>query len=334
MKLSYRTRLALKRIGKCLLILAVIGVIVYALWFAWLDRFVVYSREKGAQLDFSYSITDRTGVVAEKPEEKPPASIFYNDGQLEPESKELTKINGYYVTDVQLQEDFEGVLAKLEQLPMGTAVMVDVKNMYGNFFYSSTVSEHRSSIIDPADMDRFITTINNGNLYTIAHLPAFRDMKYGMENIMQTLQDKYGYGWYDYYGCYWLVPNKTAVQEYVTQIALELRGLGFREVVFYDFCFPDTDKVVFNGDRKQILYDAAQTIVKTCATDNFTVSFEDGGFGIPEGRCRIYGIDVAAANIDSFVQSFERENAEVSFVFLTEMHDTRYEQYSVLRPLK
>ncbi len=334
MKLSYRTRCALKRVGQVALIVLIVGALAYGIWFTWLDRFVVYSRDWGAQLDFSFNITDAEGIVAEKPEEKPPVSIFYNDGQLEVESEELTKLKGYYVTEEQLAKDMDGVLAKLRELPKGTAVMVDVKNMYGNFFYSSSVRDHRNSRIDPEAMDQFIETINSGNLYTIAHLPAFRDMKYGTENIMQTLQDKQGYGWYDFYGCYWLVPTKTAVQEFVTQIALELRGLGFREVVFYDFCFPDTDKIVFNGDRKQALYDAAQTIVKTCATDRFTVSFEDGGFGIPEGRCRIYGLDVAAANVESYVQKFERENAEVSFVFMTEMHDTRYEQYGVLRPLK
>lgn len=338
MRLSYRMRCALKRTGQVLLVLLVIAVIAYALWFTWLDRFVVYSRELGAQLDFSSSITDKTGVVAEKPEEKPPVSIFYNDGQLEVESGDLTQIKGYYLTNADMQRylknDPEGLIAKLQELPKGTAIMIDVKDMYGNFFYSSSISENRNSNVDPEVMDRLIETINNGNLYTIAHLPAFRDMKYGIANIMQTLQDKNGYGWYDYYGCYWLVPSYNSVRDYVTQIALELRSLGFREVVFYDFCFPDTDKVVYKGDRKQVLYDAAQYVVKTCASDTFTVSFEDKGFGIPEGRCRIYGLDVAASNIESYVEKFDRENADVSFVFMTELHDTRYEQYSVLRPFK
>ncbi len=334
MKLSYRTRCALKRLGKILLVLIAVAILAYVLWLAWLERFIVYSREEGAKLDFSYSITDRTGIVAQKPADKMQISVIYNDGQLEVETEELKKIQGYYVTSTQLQKDPEGVLAKLQELPKGTAVMIDVKDMYGNFFYSSAISENRSSSIDPEVMDRFIETINGGNLYTIAHLPAFRDMKYGMKNIMSTLQDKYGYGYYDFYGCYWLVPSKTSVQEYVTQIALELRGLGFREVVFYDFCFPDTDSIVYSGDKKQALFDAAQLIVKTCATDRFTVSFEDKGFGIPEGRCRIYGLDVPASNVESYVEKFERENPEASFVFMTEMHDTRYEKYGVLRPLK
>ncbi len=110
--------------------------------------------------------------------------------------------------------------------------------------------------------------------------------------------------------------------------------MGFREVVFTDYRFPDTDAIAFNGDKKQTLYDVAQTIVKTCTTDSFAVSFEDGGFGIPEGRTRIYAQAIAAEGVESYVEKFGRENAEVSFVFMTEMHDTRYEQYGVLRPFK
>lgn len=333
MKLSYRTRCALKRVGKTALFLLVVGILAYGLWLTWLDRFVVYSREEGASLDFSFSIADRVGIAAQKPEEQPPVSVFYNDGQYETEGEELSKLKGYYVTSSQLEQDLEGVLAKLQDLPKGTAVMIDVKSPRGNIFYSSRIRENRATYIDPEAMDRLIETINNGNLYTIARLPAFKDRAYGVDNPNQTLKDKSGYGWPDN-GYYWISPANTQVQEYVTQLALELRGLGFREVVFTEFRFPDTDKVVFNADKKQALMNAAQVVIKTCATDRFTVSFEDGGFGFPEGRCRIYAPNIAAANVDSYVEKFEAENPEVSFVFVTDLHDTRYEQYGVLRPLK
>lgn len=333
MKLSYRTRCALKRMGKAAIVLLVIAAIAFGLWFAWLDRFVVYSREKGASLDFSFSITDKKGSPAQKPEEVPPVSVYYNDGQYEVESEGLSKLKGYYITSTQLEDDLEGVLEKLRELPKGTAVMVDVKSPKGNIFYSSAIRENRALYIDPEAMDELIETINSLNLYTIARLSAFKDRAYGVENPMLTLQTASGYGWDDN-GYYWINPAKTQVQEYVTQLALELRGLGFREVVFADFRFPDTNKVVFNGDKKQILLDVAQTVMKTCTTDRFTVSFEDGGFGFPEGSCRIYVSNVAAANVESYVEKFQQENPEVSFVFVTELHDTRYEQYGVLRPLK
>lgn len=333
MKLSYRTRCALKGAGKAALVLLVVAALAYGLWFSWLNRFVVYSREKGASLDFSFSITDRTGIAAEKPEETPPVSVFYNDGQYEVESEELSKLKGYYVTSAQLENDLEGVLAKLQELPKGTAVMIDVKSPKGNLFYSSAIRENRALGIDPEAMDELIETVNSAGLYTIARLPAFKDRAYGVEYPMQTMQTASGYGWDDN-GYYWISPGKTQVQEYVTQLALELRGLGFREVVFTEFRFPDTNKIVFSGDKKQTLIDVAQTIMKTCTTDRFTVSFEDGGFGFPEGKCRIYAQNITAANVESYVEKFQKENPEASFVFVTELHDTRYEQYGVLRPLK
>lgn len=333
MKLSYRTRCALKGAGKAALVLLVVAVLAYGLWFSWLNRFVVYSREKGASLDFSFSITDRTGIAAEKPEETPPVSVFYNDGQYEVESEELSKLKGYYVTSAQLENDLEGVLAKLQELPKGTAVMIDVKSPKGNLFYSSAIRENRALGIDPEAMDELIETVNSAGLYTIARLPAFKDRAYGVEYPMQTMQTASGYGWDDN-GYYWISPGETQVQEYVTQLALELRGLGFREVVFTEFRFPDTNKIVFSGDKKQTLIDVAQTIMKTCTTDRFTVSFEDGGFGFPEGKCRIYAQNITAANVESYVEKFQKENPEASFVFVTELHDTRYEQYGVLRPLK
>ena len=333
MKLSYRTRCALKGAGKAALVLLVVAALAYGLWFSWLNRFVVYSREKGASLDFSFSITDRTGIAAEKPEETPPVSVFYNDGQYEVESEELSKLKGYYVTSAQLENDLEGVLAKLQELPKGTAVMIDVKSPKGNLFYSSAIRENRALGIDPEAMDELIETVNSAGLYTIARLPAFKDRAYGVEYPMQTMQTASGYGWDDN-GYYWISPGKTQVQEYVTQLALELRGLGFREVVFTEFRFPDTNKIVFSGDKKQTLIDVAQTIMKTCTTVRFTVSFEDGGFGFPEGKCRIYAQNITAANVESYVEKFQKENPEASFVFVTELHDTRYEQYGVLRPLK
>ncbi len=333
MKLSYRTRCALKRIGQGALIAVCIGVAVYALWLTWLNRYVVYTRNDGAVLDFSTSVTQLSGQVAVKPEEVPPISIYYSDGQSSVESEELLKLKGYYVTGVQLERDLEGVLEKLQQLPKGTAVIVDVKSIYGNFFYSSTVSEERNPDLDTEAMDRFIETINSGNLYTIARVPGLRDRKWGIGHVMQVLQMANGYGWMDGAGCYWLNPNSTSVQDYLAQTALELRGLGFREVLFSDFCFPDTKSVVFNGNREQALSNAAQTLVKTCASDSFTVSFEDGGFPLPEGRTRLYVRNVSAANVETYAQKLELENAEARLVFLTELHDTRYEQYGVLRPL-
>ena len=211
MKLSYRTRRALRKLGQIAAVLLAVGIVAFALWFTWLDRFVVYSREQGAQLDFSMNVAGLSGQVAVKPDEIPPVSVFYNDGQLEVESEELTKLNGYYLTSTQLQqylrEDLDGLLEKLQELPRGTAIMFDVKDMYGNFFYSSTVSSNRSSTISTEDMDKLLDYLKKNGTYTIARVPALRDYNYVLHHVSDGRPTAGGSLCMDDDSGYWLNPG-------------------------------------------------------------------------------------------------------------------------------
>ena len=62
---------------------------------------------------------------------------------------------GYYV-DAEALKDIDGVKTQIAALEPGTSVMVDVKGIYGDFYYSSSVGEKRSTKIDPAKMDELI----------------------------------------------------------------------------------------------------------------------------------------------------------------------------------
>ncbi len=109
--------------------------------------------------------------------------------------------------------------------------------------------------------------------------------------------------------------------------------MGFDEVVFDKFYVPEGN-VYFPSDRTQALATAAQTLVTTCATESFAVSFVgDGDFPLPEGRSRLFLSGVAAANAANVAAQAGLENPEIRLVFLTEVHDTRFDVYSVLRPL-
>ena len=133
---------------------------------------------------------------------------------------------------------------------------------------------------------------------------------------------------------YWFNPASTGTLNFLVQIVTELRTMGFDEVVFSDFRFPNTEKIKFTGDKTQALNEAAQTLVRSCATDSFAVSFVGTHFTLPEGRCRIYLENVAATEISSVAASLALDNAAAQLVFLTDTLDTRYTAYSVLRPLE
>lgn len=334
MSIPYRTRCFLKRLGITLLVLAVISMAVLLCWFVWLDRYVVYTRE-GVRIDFSHSALELSGQVPQPQTVQDPIGIHYHDGSETAESKKaLSPIIGYYITAKDLESDISAVRAQLKKLPAQTPVMIDLKSIYGNFFYSSAVSEHRNDALDIAAMDELIRELCGGSYYAIARLPALRDMLYGLNHVSDGLPVAAGYLWMDSDGCYWLNPKSDGTVTYLAQIANELKNLGFSEVVFYDYDFPETDSIVFKDDKQKALADAAQTLVNTCATDTFAVSFTVGRyFDAPRGRSRMYLENAAAAEAATLASQFGFEDPDTRVVFLTTVHDTRFDAYSVLRPI-
>ncbi len=334
MTIPYRTKRLLLRLGTAALFLLLAAALIWACWAVWLGRFVVYGRD-GARLDLNRSAEDIQGVTALAPAQDETVAIYYNEGENQlGSSKELAPISGYYVTAQELEEDLSAVHGKISKLERGSAVMVDVKGITGNFFYDSTVSTDRNSYIDPAAMGQLIEDLNTAGMYTIARLPAFRDFNYGLHHVPDGLPTAGGYLWMDDSRCYWLNPASQGTITYLTQIITELKGLGFDEVVLYDFRFPDTQSIVFSGDRAEAIAQAASVLATTCAQPGFTLSFVgDASFPLPGEYSRLYVENAAPAEAAGIAQQTGLEKPDIHLVFLTELHDTRFDTFSVLRPL-
>ena len=334
MHLSYRTKQVLKTLSIILLVTLAVGALVYLSWFTWLERYVIYTRDQGAVLDMQMDPQVPVGEVAVAPEEET-ISIYYNEGENAINtSKELTQIVGYYA-DAQLLADMTLVQQQVALLETGTAVMLDVKDEKGRFFYSSSVSADRRSAIDPQAMDALISQLDQKGMYLIARLPAFRDYSFGLSHTENGLFVSSGaYLWADADYCYWLDPTKQGTITYLAEIVSELKSLGFDEVVFDNFTFPPTDNLKFSGDRVQTLNETASTLVTSLADQNFAVSFvAPEGFVPPEGRTRVYLPGTVAAQAAAAAQAMNMPDPAVGVVFLTENHDTRFNEFSVLRPL-
>ena len=331
----YRTRRFLKRAVTVLLVLTVVCAVVLLCWMLWLNRFLVYTRD-GVKLNFDLPPLSMGGQPAVKPS-LPDVDIYYNEGEnaLVPETTDLTQLVGYYVSTQALTTDFAAVEAQIRTLPVGSTVMLDVKNIRGRFYYSSALGAS-SEAVDPAAMDRLISYLRQNNFYLIARLPAFRDFQYGLDHVDFGIFNPNRLSlWWDEAGCYWLHPGSEGTLAYLVQIIGELKEKGFDEVVLEDFRFPDTNNIYLEGDRTEILTKTAQSLVKICATETFAVSFHgsDPAFPLPEGRSRLYLTNVAAADAENAAQQSGLEDPAVRLVFLTELMDTRYEDYGVLRPV-
>ncbi len=337
--MSYRTRKFFRGLATVLLIALLVGLVVWVTWIVWLDRFVVYSRD-GAQILFDSPVEDLTGEEALPPDTLPPVSIRFDSNAEDTQvSTELAQIQGYYVDAATLQADIAAVRSQIEQLPAGTAIMLDVKDIYGYCFYSSQESPSLSGL-DIQAVDELISYVTGSGFYTIARLPAFQDYWFGLNKTTNGLYRTDGYAlWNDRESgrlTYWLDPSKDGTVSHLTQLITELKRLGFDEVVLSDFRFPNTTDLAFSGDRSQAIADAADAIAMVCSTDRFCVSFEtaSSGFPLPEGeRCRLYFTGVAAVDAPAMAASLGLEDPAPIAVFLTELGDTRFNEYSVLRPL-
>ena len=336
MSIPYRTRQNLKHLAIGLLILAVVGSIALSLWFVWLQRFVVYTRESGAVLDFQMESLPLNGQEALPDEETMEIEIYYNEGDDKVTmSTELAQLNGYVVDAATMIRKPQDTWETIQKLPVGTPILLDVKSILGNFYYTTNTGRPLSEAADIAGMDDLITKLRSSGYYTIARVPALRDREYGLNNTRAGLPTSGGYLWMDSEGCYWLNPSKEDTITYLMRIATELREMGFNEVLFSDFCFPDTSKIIFNGDKVLALSETAQTLVSSCATEYFAVSFvSDGTWTPPSGRSRIYMENIHdPTKLGSIAQSIVLTNPAVRLVFLTGNMDTRFEEYGVMRPV-
>ena len=334
MILTYRTRQAVRKLFRGLLVLVLLLAVALVCFAVWLRRFVVYTPE-GVRLDLSIGSVGVPGKLPSRP-----AQLDVNLELVHPEASqpdapvEQPRLDGYYLDMEMVKSDIAGLREKLAALPAGTAVLLDVKNFWGYFYYSTHLGPTSDAYL-LAEMDALIDQLANSQLYLIARLPALRDYEYAKSNTSSGLPTSKGYLWTDERGCYWLDPTEDDTLTHLINVAKELRDLGFDEVVFQDFYVPVSNKIVFSENRQRAIEAAIQTLVTACATDRFAVSFVGyiPELTLPEGNCRLYLEQVAAAQVQDVLARVTVTDKLGKVVFLAETNDTRYDVCGTLRPL-
>lgn len=339
MNIPYRTRLKMQRIGTVALFVLVVLMLVWFCCVVWLERYVIYTRD-GATIDFTLSGEQLSGIEAKPQQNNTDIGIYYNEGEYAiSTSTDMTQLNGYYVTISDLVDNFDTVKEKLVSLPSGAAVMIEVKNAYGTFYYPSEVSYAQSEAVDVEAMADLVEELEKRGLYLIAKVPAYCDYLFGLNNTTSGLplaSGKYAGSLWMSNGYYWLKPTDAGTLNYITAIVLELKDLGFDEVVLSDFDIPISSEYSYSGDIKADSVIAAQSLVKNLASDYFTVSFVvgDSAFALPEGRCRMYMQNISPSSVGLVAAQATISNSDIRLVFIADTNDTRYDAYGVLRPLE
>ena len=337
MAIPYRTRQRLQRLGTLGLALIVLFLFFWLCWVIWVERYIIYT-EDGAVIDFDLNPQLPMGEVAMRPVPGEGPEIHYNEGENAVNtSTDLLQMSGYYITYDLLKTDFENVKAKVLSLPTNTPVMIDVKGGHG-FYYSSELSDAViNTSVDNAAVDELIKAMRQKNLYLIARFPAFQDYHYGLNHVSSGIPFTGGRGalWMDDDRCYWLKPKDSATMGYITSIILELRGLGFNEVVLDKFWVPTGTKVEYSGDPTADIADTATKLLSNVTTNSFTLSFcvSSPEFALPEGRCRMYLSGIPARDVELTLSKVTISQPEIRMVFIADSNDTRFDTCSVLRTI-
>ena len=337
MNIPYRTRRLLTRLGIALSALLLISILAWMCWVVWLQRYVIYTSE-GATVDFRVSANEVTGELALPPEAAKNISIYYNEGDAAIDvGNEMKQLNGYYIDSDMLQKDMAGVLVRIEELPAGTPILIDMKGPYGSFFYPSNLSDAvMSASTDVQAVSDLVAKLQKKGFYTIARVSAFRDREFGNSHVSSGLYMLSRAGlWMDPGGMFWLDPTNATTTSWIASVVLELRDMGFNEVLLSNFCFPESDKYIFSGDKAAALQSAAATLLSSCGSSSFTLSFAvtDPTFTLPGERCRMYLDGVNANGIGAAASKVTVDNPATQLAFIAETGDTRYNTYSVLRSL-
>ena len=339
--IPFRTRQLLRRILVTALVLVMIAAVVLGCWVLWLDRYIIYTRD-GVKLDFDLSPTLAPGKPAVAPAPGKPVDIVYQEDirTEDPEAAPMAQLSGVYADIKMLTEQFDAVAEALKQLDPSTPILLDMRNLKGDFFYSSEQGKTASGV-DAEAVGALIAELKADGHYLIARMPAFREHAYILEN--ETERVPYGLPraggggslWLDESGPnYWLNPQSNGTLSRLIAIITELKLLGFDEVVLDDFRIPNTDRIVFEGDRAETIADTAEALVKVCGSERFTVSFvaEDPTFPLPQEHSRLYLENAEATRLAELAAQTGLEDPTTRVVFLTELLDTRFDTYSVLRP--
>ena len=337
MNIPYRTRRVINRVGIIVLALLLVGILAWLCWVVWLERYVVYSGDS-ATLDFSVSAQELTGEVALPPVAEANVSIYYNEGSdALNTSNEMTKLSGYYIDIDMMQTDMDNIMTTIQRLSSDTAIMIDMKGAYGSFYYSSTLEDALISASTDIDaVAKLLTAIQKKGFYTIARISSLRDYNFGLNHVTSGLYMLNRAGLWMDQGFYWLDPTTATTTSWITSIVLELKEMGFDEVMLADFRFPNSTEYIFNGDKPAALQEAAAKLISTCGSSDFTLSFgvDDPTFALPaDSRCRIYLEGIDAGTVETKISQVTVADPEIQVVFVAETNDTRFDNYSVLRSL-
>lgn len=241
---AYRGRSRSQTILKVIIVILLIVLILVAGAYVVLEKFGVYTSD-GFRLELPFESSSKEPdteesqplvVVSTDPE---PTATPTPTPEPTPAAVQAVKLLRTALTD--------GTAVRQVQAAGGNAVLFDMKADDGTLGYVSqlALATDTGASAEDAALNETIRTLTSGELYTVARVSCFRDntVPYNEPTLgVKTYKD---YNWRDNGNIRWMSPTNAQVRQYVTDVCLELAGLGFDEILLDNSTYP-TDGALVN----------------------------------------------------------------------------------------
>ena len=236
--------------GKAALAAVLVLVIVAALGFLWVQEYIVYDADGGAQLELPWQTEEAPPAQEEDPQEN--VEVIVQEPERPTELAAFSVV-GTPLTQSAWQEEWIAALASSSLVY--NAVALTLKDRTGSIFFDAADAA-AGTVSTVEDTAAALAEVTESDFHTIARMSCFLDPIAARADVEgMGLKNTGGYIFYDGNDLNWLDPNKPAARQYLCGLAQQIADLGFDEILLTDVGYPTTgplDKIDYGGaDRAE-----------------------------------------------------------------------------------
>ena len=221
--------------GKTLLVVFLLLVLLGAVSFLVLQKYIVYNDDGSVRIELPFLQKDKDvptpipdddlNIQIDQPDPQP-------DPQPQPQPPVLQQIGAYHAPYGVLSSDPSWAIEG------ESAMVVWLKSADGAFAYHTGI-ELPSGVPNGSESTlTHLQTVMDSGCYTVARISTMCDNAYAYANPAAAIQYSWGGLWLDNYSRCWLDPTQEATQQYLCAIAKECAQLGFDELLLDQLRFP------------------------------------------------------------------------------------------------
>lgn len=317
--MTYRNKLLLRRALIILAIAAAVVALLLLIGFTYLGRYVVYT-EDGAYFSFhSQAPAPSQAAVAAQP------SDFELITGSPISANDVVGETGIHLEDTEVS----GVLVDYDTLKEGTDLNSVELSAAGNNTLVLEMKAANQDLLNTPAISNLISRAKSQDTWLVAILSCLADSQYALDHPELALRINGGAYWSSSGGSYWLDPGHPDTISYLTGMIRTLADMGFNEVILNNFYMPTSSSVVYDFGEKtaeDISADAFFTLQEnTVEMCKLGLLIEDPyeGHQLSDVADRLY----VCFEEGSSVRRYAESHADQYLVFITESHDTRFDDY-------